>query len=102
MMGDLQVRLHTTRPLVDLWEVVGGNEVTQPEEDANGVLCKWKIKLGLNTEVLLLLYKDGRLNLHLLENLLVGQEAMAKQMAGVSLKGEEEALYINKSKRNFE
>ncbi|KAB2632885.1 protein SPA1-RELATED 2 [Pyrus ussuriensis x Pyrus communis] len=31
----------------DLWEVVGGSEVTQPAaEDANGVLRKWKIKAG--------------------------------------------------------
>lgn len=34
------------------------------------------------------------------ENLLAGQKAMAKQMGGVSLKGEEEALYTNKSKGN--
>ncbi|KAG6528974.1 hypothetical protein ZIOFF_011166 [Zingiber officinale] len=31
------------------------------------------------------------------ENLLAGQEAMAKQMGEISLKGEEEALYTNKS-----
>ncbi|KAE8704364.1 PLAC8 family protein [Hibiscus syriacus] len=31
----------------DLWEVVGGGEVTQPAtEDANGILRKWKIKAG--------------------------------------------------------
>ncbi|KAH0665503.1 hypothetical protein KY290_027735 [Solanum tuberosum] len=35
-----------------------------------------------------------------LENMFVGQEAMAKQMGGVSQKGEEEALYINKSRGN--
>ncbi|KAM2723556.1 hypothetical protein EV1_026500 [Malus domestica] len=35
------------------------------------------------------------------ENLLAGQEAMAKQMGGVSLKSEEEALYTNKSKGTF-
>ncbi|PHT52071.1 hypothetical protein CQW23_06533 [Capsicum baccatum] len=35
------------------------------------------------------------------ENLLDGQEALAKQMGGVSLKNEEEALYANKGKRNF-
>ncbi|KAH0722644.1 hypothetical protein KY290_005298 [Solanum tuberosum] len=29
-----------------------------------------------------------------------GQEALAKQMSGVSLKGEEEALYVNKSRGN--
>ncbi|KAJ0048930.1 hypothetical protein Pint_16736 [Pistacia integerrima] len=75
----------------DLWEVVGSNEVTQPEEDANGVLCKWKIIVGWSTQPSLVEF----------ENLLAGQEAMAKQMAGVSLKGEEEALYINKSKSNF-
>ncbi|CAN6708200.1 unnamed protein product [Malus baccata var. baccata] len=34
------------------------------------------------------------------ENLLADQEALAKQMAGVSLRGEEEALYT-KSKGNF-
>ncbi|KAL6327017.1 hypothetical protein AAG906_013184 [Vitis piasezkii] len=32
------------------------------------------------------------------ENLLAGQEALAKQMGGVSLKGEEEALYAHKGK----
>ncbi|KAK3009192.1 hypothetical protein RJ639_013532 [Escallonia herrerae] len=31
----------------DLWEVVNGSELTQPEaEDANGTLRKWKIKAG--------------------------------------------------------
>ncbi|KAM1879682.1 hypothetical protein ACFX14_041524 [Malus domestica] len=35
------------------------------------------------------------------ENLLAGQEAMAKKMGGVSLKGEEEALYTSKSKGTF-
>ncbi|XP_048138589.1 uncharacterized protein LOC125315994 [Rhodamnia argentea] len=31
----------------DLWEVVNGNDVRQPEaEDANGTLRKWKIKAG--------------------------------------------------------
>ena len=34
------------------------------------------------------------------ENLLAGQEALAKQMGGVSLKGEEEALYAHKGKWN--
>ncbi|KAI5317528.1 PREDICTED: Retrovirus-related Pol poly from [Prunus dulcis] len=28
----------------DLWDVVEGNEVTQPKEDTNGTLRKWKIK----------------------------------------------------------
>ncbi|KAJ0034131.1 hypothetical protein Pint_25240 [Pistacia integerrima] len=183
----------------DLWEVVGDNEVTQLEEDANDILRKWKIKVGKamfalkttiedemlehvweaktpkeawDTFILFSRKNDTRLQLlenellsiaqcdmtiaqylhkvksicceisklepnvvigetrtkriivHGLrpeyqsfvalvqgwstqpslvkfENLLVGQEAMAKQMAGVSLKGEEEALYINKSKSNF-
>jgi len=35
------------------------------------------------------------------ENLLIGQEALAKQMGGVSLKKEEEALYANRGRRNF-
>ncbi|CAL9025094.1 unnamed protein product [Prunus brigantina] len=35
------------------------------------------------------------------ENLLADQEAMAKQMGGVSPKGEEEMLYTNKSKGRF-
>ncbi|KAL4289930.1 hypothetical protein GQ457_14G003780 [Hibiscus cannabinus] len=35
------------------------------------------------------------------ENLLASQEALAKQMGGVSLKNEEEALYASKGKRNF-
>nr|DAD28469.1 TPA_asm: hypothetical protein HUJ06_029937 [Nelumbo nucifera] len=31
----------------NMWEVVDGNEVTQPEaKDANGTLRKWKIKAG--------------------------------------------------------
>nr|DAD23742.1 TPA_asm: hypothetical protein HUJ06_025205 [Nelumbo nucifera] len=34
------------------------------------------------------------------ENLLAGQEALAEKMGGISLKGEEEALYVNKSRRN--
>ena len=34
------------------------------------------------------------------ENLLAGQEALAKQMGGVSLKSEEEALYANKGSGN--
>ncbi|KAE8692620.1 tir-nbs resistance protein [Hibiscus syriacus] len=36
------------------------------------------------------------------ENLLAGQEAMAKQMGGVSLKGEEKALYTSKSRGTFQ
>ncbi|KAE8674817.1 putative disease resistance protein [Hibiscus syriacus] len=36
------------------------------------------------------------------KNLLAGQEAMAKQMGGVSLKGEEEALYTSKSRGTFQ
>nr|KAJ0202517.1 hypothetical protein LSAT_V11C500296610 [Lactuca sativa] len=35
------------------------------------------------------------------ENLLASQEAMVKQMGGITLKSEEEALYISKSWRNF-
>jgi hypothetical protein len=35
------------------------------------------------------------------ENLLADQEAMAKQMGGVSLKGEEEALYTSKTRGTF-
>ncbi|KAG6745291.1 hypothetical protein POTOM_051942 [Populus tomentosa] len=35
------------------------------------------------------------------ENLLAGQEALAKQMGGASTKGEEEALYVNKGSKNF-
>nr|KAJ0228004.1 hypothetical protein LSAT_V11C100003310 [Lactuca sativa] len=35
------------------------------------------------------------------ENLLANQEAMAKQMGGITLKSEDEALYISKSWRNF-
>ncbi|KAE8729828.1 PLAC8 family protein [Hibiscus syriacus] len=54
---------------------LGGDEVIQPvAEDANDILRKWKIK--------------------------VGQEAMAKQMGGVSLKGEEEVLYTRHFQAN--
>ncbi|KAF9661764.1 hypothetical protein SADUNF_Sadunf19G0102500 [Salix dunnii] len=35
------------------------------------------------------------------ENLLIRQEALAKQMGGASLKCKEEALYVNKGSRNF-
>ncbi|KAL9418473.1 hypothetical protein AB3S75_036436 [Citrus x aurantiifolia] len=182
----------------DLWEVVGGSEVTQPAaEDANGVLRKWKIKAGkamfalkttieeemlehirdakspkeacdtfatlfskrndtklqlLENELLSMAQRDmavaqyfhkvklicreiseldptaaigeariKRIIVHGLrpeyrsfvatvqgwptqpslvefENLLTGQEAMAKKMGRVSLKGEEEALYTNQSR----
>ena len=182
----------------DLWEVVGGSEVTQPAaEDANGVLRKWKIKAGkamfalkttieeemlehirdakspkeawdtfatlfskrndtklqlLENELLSMAQRDmavaqyfhkvksicreiseldptaaigeariKRIIVHGLrpeyrsfvaavqgwptqpslvefENLLTGQETMAKKMGGVSLKGEEEALYTNQSR----
>ena len=30
----------------DLWEIVGGCETTPPEEDSNGALRKWRIKVG--------------------------------------------------------
>ena len=184
----------------DLWEVVGGSEATQPAEDANGILRKWKIKAGkamfalkitieeemlehirdaktpkevwdifatlfskkndtrlqlLENELLSIAQCDKtiaqyfhkvklifreiseldpsapigearikRIIIHGLrpeyrgfiaaiqgwptqpsllefENLLAGQEAMAKQMGGLSLKDEEEALYTNKNKGNF-
>ncbi|KAE8708930.1 hypothetical protein F3Y22_tig00110332pilonHSYRG00561 [Hibiscus syriacus] len=217
-MGDLQVvggsRSSTTKlqPWAtcmesylqgqDLWEVVGGGEVTQPAtEDANGILRKWKIKVGktmfalkttieeemlehirdtktpkevwdtfvtlfskrndtklqlLENELLSMAQRDmavaqyfhkvksicreiseldltaaigeamiKRIIVHGLrpeyrgfvvavqgwptqpslvefENLLAGQEAMAKQMGGVSLKGEEEALYTSKSRGTFQ
>ncbi|KAG6517284.1 hypothetical protein ZIOFF_020669 [Zingiber officinale] len=184
----------------DLWEVVGGSEATQPAEDVNGILRKWKIKAGkamfalkitikeemlehirdaktpkevwdifatlfskkndtrlqlLENELLSIAQCDKmiaqyfhkvklicreiseldpsapigeakikRIIIHGLrpeyrgfiaaiqgwptqpsllefENLLAGQEAMAKQMGGLSLKDEEEALYTNKNKGNF-
>lgn len=34
------------------------------------------------------------------DNMLAGQESMAKKMGGVSQKGEEEALYIIESREN--
>ena len=34
------------------------------------------------------------------ENLFASQEAMAKQMGGITLKGEEEALYTSESRSN--
>jgi transposase InsO family protein len=185
----------------DLWEVVGGSEVTQPAvEDASGTLRKWKIKAGkamfalkttieeemlehirdaktpkeawdtfvtlfskkndtrlqlLENELLSMAQRDmtiaqyfhkvkaicreisqldptapigesriKRIIIHGLrpeyrgfvtaiqgwptqpslvefENLLADQEAMAKQMGGVSLKGEEEALYTSKTRGTF-
>ncbi|CAN6721640.1 unnamed protein product [Malus baccata var. baccata] len=152
----------------DLWDVVGGNEVTQPEEDTSGTLRKWKIKASkamftLKTTVeddmlehirkaktpkeawdtfATLFSKRNDTRLQLLENellsvaqrditlaeystrpfyrgfvaalqgwptqpsfvefenLLADQEALAKQMGGVSSRGEEEVLYI-KSKGSF-
>ncbi|KAE8681718.1 hypothetical protein F3Y22_tig00111310pilonHSYRG00060 [Hibiscus syriacus] len=146
----------------DLWEVVGGGEVTQPAtEDANGILRKWKIKVGkamfalkttieeeilehirdaktpketwdtfvtlfskrndtklklLENELLSMAQRDIAVvqyfhkpeleptqpSLVEFENLLEGQEAMAKQMGRVSLKGEEEALYTSKSRGTFQ
>ncbi|KAF2296638.1 hypothetical protein GH714_000798 [Hevea brasiliensis] len=157
----------------DLWEVVNGNEVTEPKaEDESGTLRKWKIKAGkamfalktiIEEDVLehirdsktpreawdtlaTLFSKKNEMRLQLLEkfdptapigetrmkriiihglrpefrgfivavkgwpnqpslvefeNLLAGQEAMAKQMGGVSLKGEEEALYTIKSRGTY-
>ncbi|KAL0377901.1 UNVERIFIED_CONTAM: Retrovirus-related Pol polyprotein from transposon RE1 [Sesamum radiatum] len=148
----------------DLWEVVNGNEVIQPEaEDANGMLRKWKIKAGkamfilkttieeevlehiretktpkeaweyvkslcreiseLDPEAPIGEARMKRIIIHGLkpefrsfvaavqgwptqpslvefENLLAGQEALAKQMGGVSLKNDEEALYASKGRRN--
>ncbi|XP_048420036.1 uncharacterized protein LOC125468398 [Pyrus x bretschneideri] len=183
----------------DLWDVVSGNEVTQPEEDTSSALRKWKIKAGkamfalkttveddmlehiqkaktpkeawdtfatlfskrndtrlqlLENELLSVAQRDmtiaqyfhkvksicreiseldpsaaivesriKRIIIHGLrpeyrgfvaavqgwptqpslvefENLLADQEALSKQMGGISLKGEEEALYT-KSKGNF-
>ncbi|KAJ0103216.1 hypothetical protein Patl1_06266 [Pistacia atlantica] len=51
----------------------------------------------------LTLYKDGRTQPSLVkfENLLADQEAMAKKIGGVLLKGEEEALYTSKSRGAF-
>ncbi|KAE8671632.1 hypothetical protein F3Y22_tig00111941pilonHSYRG00018 [Hibiscus syriacus] len=156
----------------DLWEVIGGGEVTQPAtEDANGILRKWKIKAGkaiftLKTTIeeemlehirdaktpkeawdtfVTLFSKKNDTKLQFIENELLsmaqrdmavaqyfhkvksicreiseldptaaigearikriivhGQEAMAKQMGGVSLKGEEEALYTSKSRDTFQ
>ena len=181
----------------DLWEIVGGSETTQPAEDGNGILRKWKIKAGkamfalkttieeeilehirdvetlkaawdtlaalfskkndsrlqlLENELLSVAQREmtiaqyfhkvkslcreiseldpeakiaeprmKRIIIHGLrlefrgfvaaiqgwptqpslvefENLLAGQEAMAKQMGGVSLKGEDEALFSGKGK----
>ncbi|KAH0661929.1 hypothetical protein KY284_026860 [Solanum tuberosum] len=110
----------------DLWEVVNGSEVTQPAaEDANGTLRKWKIKASkeLDPQVPIGETRMKRIIIHGLkpeyrsfiaavqgwqnqpslvefENLLAGQEALAKQMSGVSLKGKDEALYVNKSRGN--
>ena len=184
----------------DLWEVVGGCETMPPEEDANGILRKWRIKAGkamfalkttveeemvdhirdcktpkeawdtfvtlfskkndtrlqlLESELLSVSQRDmtiaqyfhkvksicreigeldpksvigearmKRIIIHRLrseyrsfiiavqgwptqpslvelENLLAGQEAMARQMGGLTLKEEEEALYTSKSRSNF-
>ncbi|XAR64037.1 hypothetical protein NMG60_11024235 [Bertholletia excelsa] len=141
----------------DLWEVVNGNGVRQPEvEDANGTLQKWKIKAAKPSypdaktpkkawdTFAKLFSKKNDTKLQLLENEFLSvvqrdmtldpeasigetrmkriiihglklefrsfiaaiqrwktyQEALAKQMGGVSLKNEEEALYANKGKRN--
>ncbi|KAG6526559.1 hypothetical protein ZIOFF_016550 [Zingiber officinale] len=144
----------------DLWEVVGGSEATQPTEDANSILRKWKIKAGKAMFALKITIEEEilehirdaktpkevklicreiseldpsapigearikRIIIHGLrpeyrgfiaaiqgwptqpsllefENLLAGQEAMANQMGGLSLKDEEEAFYTNKNKGNF-
>ena len=33
----------------DLWEVIGGSEITLLQEDSNGVLLKWRIKADNTT-----------------------------------------------------
>ncbi|KAL0378498.1 UNVERIFIED_CONTAM: hypothetical protein Sradi_3155300 [Sesamum radiatum] len=44
----------------DLWEVVNGNEVTQPEaENANGMLRKWNIKAGKAMFILKTTIEEG-------------------------------------------
>ncbi|KAM1283659.1 hypothetical protein FF1_026659 [Malus domestica] len=45
----------------DLWEVVGGDEVTQPEEDTSVTLQKWKIKAGKAMFVLKTTIEDDML-----------------------------------------
>ncbi|KAG6504552.1 hypothetical protein ZIOFF_036886 [Zingiber officinale] len=114
----------------DLWEVVGGSEVMQPAEVANGILRKWRIKAGKAMFALKITIEEEMLE-HIrdaktpkevksicreiseldleapigetrIKRIIIhGQEAMAKQMGEVSLKGEEEALYTNKSKSSF-
>ncbi|KAL3612452.1 hypothetical protein D5086_003472 [Populus alba] len=108
----------------DLWEVVNGSETLQPEaENTNAMLTKWKIKHIRDVKTpketwdtfAKLFSKKNDTRLQLLEiqgwenqpslvefeNLLAGQEALAKQIGGASLRSEEEALYVHKGSGNF-
>ncbi|KAJ0098856.1 hypothetical protein Patl1_21563 [Pistacia atlantica] len=55
----------------------------------------------LENELLSMKQRDMTIAQYFHKNLLVDQEAMAKQMRGVLLKGEEEALYTSKSRGTF-
>ena len=51
----------------DLWKVVGGSEITPPEEDANGTLCNWKIKANKTMHALKTTTKEEMLE-HIRDN----------------------------------
>ncbi|KAK4434384.1 hypothetical protein Salat_0601200 [Sesamum alatum] len=108
----------------DLWEVVNGNErdltIAQyfhkvkslcreiseldPEAPIGETRMKRIIIHGLKPEfrsfVAAVQGWPTQPSLVELENLLAGQEALAKQMGGASLKNDEEALYASKGRRN--
>ncbi|KAE8706915.1 hypothetical protein F3Y22_tig00110387pilonHSYRG00212 [Hibiscus syriacus] len=85
----------------DLWEVVDGGEFTQlAVEDANGILRKWKIKAGKEMFALKTTIEEEIVRSE--SSYWGNHEAMAKQMRGVSLKGEEKALYSSKSRGTFQ
>ncbi|KAE8675430.1 putative RING/U-box superfamily protein [Hibiscus syriacus] len=88
----------------DLWEVVGGE--LDPTAAIGEAMIKRIIVHGLRPEyrgfVAVVQGWPTQPSLVELENLLAGQEAMTKQMGGVSLKGEEEALYTSKSRDTFQ
>ncbi|KAL3516693.1 hypothetical protein ACH5RR_023595 [Cinchona calisaya] len=80
----------------DLLEYVTGSDATPPPRADATALCKWKVKAAKAMFALKMSTFQGwatQPTIDELENLLENQESLAKQMADVLVKNEEEALY---------
>nr|KAJ0195158.1 hypothetical protein LSAT_V11C700350190 [Lactuca sativa] len=75
------------------------------ELDPQSIIAEARMKMiiihGLRLEYRSFVTTSVQPSLIEFENLLASQESVAKQMGGITLKSEEEALYISKSQRNF-